>query len=357
MLELEFTVADLARTRFVHSPLWEIVASVRVLKNPRRHALHQRWAGDVRRRLDASGPEPDLLFDLIDPALWYVPDFLSPPPRTPLPDLDAELAALRSLQPEHVRADLDVLAYALRKPTGSLAETGLPRRIRSARRGELPSQAVANLYAAPTAGLERLAEQLHAYWKLAIGPYWGRIKTLLDGDLLYRGRQLGQLGHDGLFNNLASNVRWQGDILSIRHRRFSGHRRLAGEGLLLVPSAFVWPNVFSSTIPPWQPSLTYPARGVATLWETDVRQSPPGLGRVIGTSRARLLALLEAPTSTTDLAPRMGMTAGGVSQHLGALHDVGLVTPFRIGRSVLYARTAIAEALLAPDAAHQTPSG
>lgn len=346
MLEIRFTVTDLSRTRFVHSSLWEVVASIRVLRNRRRHVLHQSWADDVRRHLESARPDLDLVFDLVDPAAWYVPDFLSPPPRTPVPDLAAELAILRGIPPGQVRADLDVLAYALRTPSGSLAEAGLPRRIPSARASDLPSTAVAELYADPDSGMERLADQLYTYWTLAIGPHWGRIRTLLDGDLLYRGRQLGQVGHAGLFDDLAANVRWRNGTLYIRHRRFSGVRQLGGEGLLLVPSAFVWPNVFSSTIPPWQPSLTYPARGVATLWESDPSPSPPGLARVIGRSRARILASLESPASTTDLATRLGLTAGGVSQHLGALHDAGLVAPLRLGRSILYSRTALAESLL-----------
>jgi DNA-binding transcriptional ArsR family regulator len=38
---------------------------------------------------------------------------------------------------------------------------------------------------------------------------------------------------------------------------------------------------------------------------------------------------------------------GGVSQHLTALRDAGLVHAYRVGRAVLYARTTVAESLLA----------
>jgi DNA-binding transcriptional ArsR family regulator len=68
---------------------------------------------------------------------------------------------------------------------------------------------------------------------------------------------------------------------------------------------------------------------------------------VIGNSRVLLLTELESPASTTDLAGRSGLSAAGVSQHLTALRAAGLVSCHRAGRSVLYARTAVADALLA----------
>jgi DNA-binding transcriptional ArsR family regulator len=344
MLTLTFTVADLARTRLAMSPLWEVVASIRLLKSPRPHPFHHRWARATRERL--AGTELDLLFDLVDPAVWYLADFLTPPPNSPLPDLESDLGTLRRVPPEQVRADLDVLAYARRRPFGSLAEAQLPRRLRRPKPGELPSRRVAELYADPGEGIARLADQVTTYWELGIAPYWGRIRALLDGDLLYRGRRLGQAGPAGLFEDLADGVRWRDGTLSIRHRRFHGERNLTGEGLLLTPSAFVWPTVYSSTIPPWQPTLTYPARGIATLWDDSARPTPSGLAAVLGHSRADLLVHLDAPRSTTELATRAGLTPGGVSQHLTALRAAGLVTRHRSGRTVLYARTTAADTLL-----------
>ncbi|MFI5729590.1 DUF5937 family protein [Kribbella sp. NPDC051587] len=344
MLTITFTVPDLARMRLAVSPLWEVVASVRLLRTRRPHQFHGRWARTARERI--AGTELGLLFDLIDPDVWYLADFLTPPPQSPLPELEGELGALRRVSPDQVRADLDVLAYARRHPLGSLTEVQLPRRLRPPAPGDLPSQAVADLYADPAAGITRLADQISAYWELAIAPHWGRIRALLDSDVMYRGRQLGQAGPAGLFADLADTVRWRDGTLFIRHRRFQGARQLAGEGFLLIPSAFVWPTVHSSTIPPWQPTLTYPARGVATLWDDSAQATPAGLAAVLGNSRAALLCLLDAPRSTTDLARRTAMTAGGVSQHLSALRSGGLVTAHRAGRVVLYARTAVAEALL-----------
>ncbi|MEO3748795.1 helix-turn-helix domain-containing protein [Plantactinospora sp. B5E13] len=93
------------------------------------------------------------------------------------------------------------------------------------------------------------------------------------------------------------------------------------------------------------PQLAYPARGVGTLWEAGARTSD-ALGAVLGRGRARLLVEMRAPVSTTELARRTGISAGGVSQHLAVLRAAGLVTTQRDGRKVLNLRTTVADALL-----------
>ena len=121
---------------------------------------------------------------------------------------------------------------------------------------------------------------------------------------------------------------------------------LAGRGLLLVPSVFSPHKTSAMTEEPWQPTVIYPARGVALLWE-EARTAPEALSKVLGRSRAALLADLDAPRTTTDLAQRLEMTPGGVSQHLTALKESGFVTARRNGRVVLYCRSELADQLVA----------
>jgi DNA-binding transcriptional ArsR family regulator len=110
---------------------------------------------------------------------------------------------------------------------------------------------------------------------------------------------------------------------------------------------FSWLGPATLTEAPWQPTLLYPARGVATLWDTGADRTPEALASVIGRTRAGLLAELDAPRSTTDVARLLGITPGGASQHLGALRAAGLVASQREGRVVLYVRTPLADALVA----------
>lgn len=112
-----------------------------------------------------------------------------------------------------------------------------------------------------------------------------------------------------------------------------------------MPSAFRWDRPGTIDREPWQPTLVYPARGAATLWEAG-RAAPDALARLIGRTRARVLAALAAPCATTELAPLLGLSAAGASHHLLALRDAGLATTHRDGRRLLYVRTMTGDALV-----------
>ena len=113
---------------------------------------------------------------------------------------------------------------------------------------------------------------------------------------------------------------------------------VAGRGLLLVPAAFTWPTVWPRTDPPWDPALVYPPSGIAELWAPDERDDT-ALEALLGRRRARILLELERPASTLDLSKRMGVSPGGISEHLGVLRRARLVVGRREGRRVVYART------------------
>ncbi|MER8182495.1 helix-turn-helix domain-containing protein [Kitasatospora sp. NPDC094015] len=328
MLTLEFSAQDVALTRFACSPLWEVVNSVQVLKEPGEHAVHLPWVRRARARL--AGVGYGLLDQLVPVPTVYTPDFLTPVPAGWSPSLEEELARLVATAPEQVRGDLDRFE------------------------GPLPPL-VARLRARPAAGLARLAEEVRGYWAAALEPCWPRVVRLVEGEVLRRARQMSVGGPAALFEDLHPRVSWAGGTLRVAHRWFAAERVLeGGQGLVLVPSVFAWPGVYSQSDPPGQPGLVYPPRGVATLWERSV-PVPEGLAGVLGRARALLLAELAAPASTTELAQRSGLSAPNVSHHLTALRGAGLVARHRSGRSVLYLRTAVAEALVAAGASGGEP--
>ncbi|MER5759822.1 winged helix-turn-helix domain-containing protein [Streptomyces sp. NPDC002082] len=317
MLEIEFSAEDVARTRFAISPLWEVVAGVRILSGADEQVLHRRWAGQARDRIAAARLDLSPLTALVPVTATSVPGFLCPPPSTSGPSLGVELAALRATPPERLRA------------SAPGAQAGIEA-----------------LRADPGRGLGRLTDAIAAFWELAMAPYWPRIQMHLEADIHYRARRFAEDGTHSLFEDFEPQLSWSSGTLKVEHRFLRGVRRLDGRGLLLVPSAFVWPRVFATTDAVYQPTLRYPPRGIGTLWEAPPGSASAALSRVLGRSRARLLAELTAPAATTELARRTGLTAGAVSQHLGALRAAGLVSAHRAGRAVLYARTGVAEELL-----------
>ena len=51
MIAYRFGPEDLGRVRFAISPLFEIAASLDVLRDPARHAMHAPWVATARERL------------------------------------------------------------------------------------------------------------------------------------------------------------------------------------------------------------------------------------------------------------------------------------------------------------------
>jgi DNA-binding transcriptional ArsR family regulator len=206
--------------------------------------------------------------------------------------------------------------------------------------------AVPALQTDPAGHLGRLADEIECYWQVALAPCWARIQTVLDADVFHRARQVAEFGAAHLFNDLHATLSWDENTLRMVRRQCALRRESTGRGLLLIPSAFTG-HVLTWSRRPHPPELIYPARGTGSLWEHRPVPRGEAIAAVLGRSRATLLTELEAPASTTDLARRTGISAAAVSQHLTTLRDAGMVSAHRAGRSVLYARTVVAETLLA----------
>jgi DNA-binding transcriptional ArsR family regulator len=319
MIRYEFELDDLARTRFAISPMWETAAAIRALRNPSLLALHLPWIKQVRpqiKDLDLS-----LAFALL-PRRGYIADFLTPPPSTPLADFWDELELVRSTSAAQIRNDIEILI-----------STGNPR------------ESLQPYLDDPRGAVAALGELLAEFWRRAVEPHWPRLRSLLEADLLYRSRRLTDGGVSLLFSDLHPRVSWSDGGVEVIVDCGDTPIELAGRGLVLVPSAFSCQKPSTMTEPPWQPTVIYPARGVGLLWES-ASAPPEALAKVLGKSRATLLGDLDAPRSTTDLAERLGMTPGGISQHLTALRDSGLVSARRNGRQVLYCRSPLADELV-----------
>ena len=317
MLEYDLGGSDLAAVRFAISPLNELALSLRTWRDPGRFPLHLPWLTATQRARE--GLDGELLLTLTNPRLG-LPDFLTPRPRTPLGRFEDELDVVAATPLDVVRADV-----------AEVHPHGLPGPLRG-----------------PTARvLGRVVAELADYWTVALEPWWPRMRAVLEADVVHRGRTTARAGVAAMFADLAPDVSLTGDVVRVQGGSAVLRRRVtAGEGLTLVPTLFTH-RTAGPFDPGEAPILAYPARGTGTVWQAERAGGPAALAALVGEVRAGLLATLEAPASSTELAVRLGVTTSAVNQHLRALRAAGWLTSARHGRSVLYLRSELGDALSA----------
>ena len=327
-LRIEVGSEDLTTSRFALSPLWELSQALLLLTNAERgpgEPVLRPWLARAQDRFRALAREADLAVILaLHPPGWGA-DFLAPVPggvQTTIGDL---LDQVRSTPPAQVRREV---AEALRR------QPPVEPRVARVLGGD------------DAAG--RCADILAVAWQALLEPEWRTLRAVLERDVVYRAGQLAAQGWAAALGDLHPRLSWHEGRIELDQWSASGTVSLGGRGLLFIPSVFVWPRLAMTIDPPWPPAVIYPARGVSALWERPGMAGPDGaLDRLVGTSRAAILLALQDPASTSQLAATLGQSLGAVGDHLAVLRDAGLVSRARAGRSVLYRRTPVGDALAA----------
>jgi DNA-binding transcriptional ArsR family regulator len=318
MLELTLDLQDLAATRFAIVPSQQLVASLQRMAHPGLLPATAPWEAALPRRMD--GLDRDLLGALVTQRRW-LPDFLTPFPAERDVPFQQEMAAIRATSPDVVVADIRA-AYQ-REPLPIVLERGL---------------------CDATALRDAIADAVEGYWDAALAADWPRMRAVLEADIAYRTGRLVDGGLAALFGDLHELITWTDRGLRVDVAAGESWRvSVGGRRLPLVPCVFArrpMTNIDGDR----PPVVAYPARGAATVWD-DATPTRDGLVRLLGRGRANVLAALDVPHSTTDLASRLRVTPGAVSQHLSVLAGAGLVARARQGRRVLYRRTPLGDAL------------
>ncbi|MFI6477049.1 ArsR/SmtB family transcription factor [Nonomuraea sp. NPDC050663] len=306
MAYLVCTPEDLALTRFGLSPMAQLVA---VLSRRRLPVLWPR-----RERLEhliAADPVVRALADLHH-TTDYLPDFYGLPPEGMATTFEHELELARRTPAARARADLE-LSYRGR-PLDPCLDVPSPQLV--------------------------VASALRRAWDELLAADWPRLRALLERDVVHHAGRLAVYGWASVFPDLGIDMAVEGErvLLGKLHGPSTPVR---GAGVVLVPNAFGTTAVFLD--PPRAFGLSYPAVGVAGLWES--AEPMDGLADLVGRSRAKVLCALASPASTSQLAAVLGMALGAVGDHLAVLRRAGLVTRARSGRSVLYRRTPLGDSL------------
>ncbi|GAA1930155.1 ArsR/SmtB family transcription factor [Nocardioides marmoribigeumensis] len=244
----------------------------------------------------------------------WVADCLTAAPER-VGDLVEELAGVRALSDEQVRADLRQTHGRDRLPEVLETTTGL-------------GDAVADL--------------MQWTWDTTLAEEWPRRRHVLEADVVSRTAALASGGWSAALEGMGRAYLGEGRV------RISGHQlppKHLGSGATLSfhpvsspTSSVLW------HLPAQRYAIVYQASGMGIVAEA---VAPQALHRLLGSNRARILGLLAEPASTTQLAALIGLPVGSVGNHLTVLREAGLVGRRRSGRSVLYRRTQAGDALVA----------
>lgn len=314
----------LARSRFVVSPLNETVAALTVLSRPDPPGVPwQRAFRSAHREAYVEHVAADPVRAALADNVWrprrgstpgWLADFITLPPVRGGAGFEEELAQLAVWDDDRIRAE-----------------------ILSLRPGPLPP-------ALEGAGLrEAVAALLTWVWTATVEADWPRRRRVLEADIVSRTQRLASQGWAGVVPTLGARMEWlPGGVLRINsydlpERDLSGARELSFVPVHSNGQWVAWelPDRFA---------VLYPVTGAQAPRD---EPAPGGLARLVGANRARVLALLDEPRSTTQLAALTGLPLGAVGNHLRVLLDAGAVLRRRSGREVLYWRTSLGDGLVA----------
>ena len=241
MLRFTLDADDLLRSRFALSPLFEFDGLLRTLSGHGGHLPRAAWVSRLAPEFARLRAEDDAFEAII--ALHssrHGPAFIAPPPAGMAQTVQDDLAAVRATALAQARRE--IRQCLRRRPTND-------RRVLAVLR-------------APTV-VDQVADALESGWWAFLAAEWPRLRAICERDVLHRSAELGRAGWAAAFDGLP-RLRWRSGGVDVMLGRQSQSRTVAlgGEGLLLVPSVFVWPGVAAFADDPWPKAIVYAARGV-----------------------------------------------------------------------------------------------
>jgi DNA-binding transcriptional ArsR family regulator len=300
------------------SPMGETVLSLSALQLADPRLPFARWRDAQRLKLAAAPSR--VLLGLV-PAGWR-PEVALAPIVGERPLFDEELDAVLGFSAHPLRAYLT----ALRSP--AVTSRWMPL---------LPDDA----------GSERrlLGGLLADYHRRCVAEYWPAIRVQLEADVAERCRLRAEQGPARVLATLHPAIRWNDPILEVGVPGPSRHLDLEGRGLVLVPSAFIWPHPAVLLDGNGQQVLIYPARLMLALWNAPAYDRD-AVARLLGATRAAILVASACGGNTSHLAEQLKVSIASVSQHLTVLRNAGLVRSTRRGQSVHHDLTPLGVQLL-----------
>lgn len=189
---------------------------------------------------------------------------------------------------------------------------------------------------------ERIEAGLLRLWQALLEDSWPAVRATAEHEVARMTEVLRTRGWVGVFDSVCDGISWDGQGLQLAGITA---KEPSSSDLVLAPSAFVvsGPIVRMGVT---EPSVVFfPARGVGNLFAT-VRSDPRGLAALLGQNRARVLLALRHPTTVSRLRDLLGLSLGSLSRHLSVLAATELASSRRVGRTVEYKLTDLGRTLV-----------
>lgn len=324
MITIPLTADALSTTRFAVSPLMHAVAVLHPYRSSRKdasplpggevsellRARHLRLLAAVRRAVAVFTP------------VFCAPVFLTPPAaagRTPEPQEDLHRVA--TAPSELVTWQISSL-LAGRWQRNCVDIIALRTLREAAERGEGDFA-------------DRLARELHEFWTQHLARTWSSASGHAAEDISVRTRLLADYGIGAVLDSLHEDVGYSDGAV---HLAASHNARIpSAPSLVLFPSAFAHKDILNVDGRGGRSVyLTYPTRDMSSDRRGSVTDRPQARG--VGPTRFELLADLDVPRTTTELARLHQLSPSTVSYHLTHLRQAGLVARTRVHNAVYYQR-------------------
>lgn len=314
-MRIHFTAEDLLRVRYAEqpAPLVELGLALASLHRPGSDPVFTRWRREQARSLPLNARA---LLDLIPPC-GRGPLFLDPAVSDVHEGFDLVAAAPRA----HVRSEV-ARAVSLGRPlttwTRALADQDRDT-------------------------WRELQTALHAAYTSVLMLPWRRLRAGFHAEITWR---TSRWARQGLGAGLEST--WPGSSMAGTIWHLAPEKNadfhLDGRGLTLYPT-FLWSGPpLIGPYPDGSAYLIYPALTPLPLLP-EARGTDP-LAALLGRTRAQVLEVLSAETTTGDLSRELGISPASASQHATALRAAGLIVTRREGKSAWHECTALGAELL-----------
>jgi DNA-binding transcriptional ArsR family regulator len=325
VIDLHMPAARLAGLRWAISPMGEMAAAlVAVSEAPKASRRHRHI-----RALLSSGHLPTLAA-VAHGYTTYLPELLTPAPRTFLPAVEDQLHALATTPASTVGTQFTAFL------TGGQARSSRCPWLRDEQLARADERVRPHIEIGESGLRERLACELHWLWSKAMAPHWSHITAGFEGFVERHGAIAAREGLGNALAALHSSLLWQDGALKIASD-FDGE--VCGEHpVTLIPSLFLDRVGLHAPLRPGEAQLAIPI-GVSG-------HAHPHIAPVLGATRLAILHSLAEPRTTTALAALHHLAPATVSFHLSRLLAADLVQRERDGRHVHYRQTARARTIL-----------